>query len=70
MYAVYPDAEQARVEEFGEIMKKDAYMPQSVRFAQSFGLLHMQTTKAALFTNEVMGATLSLKECMTPNENN
>ena len=58
------------MDEFGEIMKKDAYTPKSVRFAESLGLLHMRTTKAATFADEVMGATLSLKNCMIPSEDN
>ena len=52
------------MDEFGKIMKKDAYTPKSVKFAQSLGLLHMRTTKASKFANEVMGATLSLKNYM------
>ena len=58
------------MEEFGEIMNKDAYTPKSVKFAQSLGLLHMCMTKASKFANEVMGATLSLKNCMMPSEDN
>ena len=58
------------MDEFGEIMKKDAYTPKSVKFAQSLRLLHMHTTKASKFANEVMGATLSLKNSMIPSEDN
>ena len=58
------------MEEFGEIMKKDAYTPKSVKFAQSLGLLHMCTTKSSKFANEVMGATLSLKNYMILSEDN
>ena len=58
------------MDEFGEIMKKDAYTPKSVRFTQSLGLLHMHTTKATTFADEVMGATLLLKNSMIPSEDN
>ena len=58
------------MDEFGETMKKDVYTPKLVRFAESLGLLHMRTTKAATFVDEVMGATLSLKNCMIPSEDN
>ena len=58
------------MDEFGEIMKKDDYTPKTVKFAQSLGLLTMRTTKASKFANEVMGATLSLKNIMMPNEDN
>ena len=58
------------MDEFGEIMKRDNYAPKTVQFAQSLGLLTMRTTKASKFVNEVMGATLSLKNSMMPNEDN
>ena len=70
VYAVNPDAEKARLDEFSEIMKKDAYTPKSVRFAESLGLLQMRTTKAATFADEVMGATLVLENRMLLSEDN
>ena len=69
-YGVNPEAERTRMDEFGEIMKKDNYAPKTVQFAQSLGLLTMRTTKAAKFADEVMGATLNLKNSMTPDEDN
>ena len=58
------------MDELCESMKKDNYAPKTVKFAQSLGLLTMRTTKASKFAKEVMGATLSLKNSMMPNEDN
>ena len=32
-YGVNPEAERTRMDEFGEIMKKDNYVPKTVQFA-------------------------------------
>ena len=58
------------MDEFGEIMRRDDYAPRTVQLAQSLGLLTMRTTQASKFANEVMGATLSLKNNIMPNEDN
>lgn len=56
--------------EFAEIMKKDNYTPVTTEFALARGLLTMRCTKAAKFAEETMGATLTLKNTMSPGEDN
>src|SRR3954463_13521328 len=58
------------MDEFAKIMKKDNYAPKSVELANLLGPLHMRAMKAAKFADEVMGATLSLKNTMAPSEYN
>src|SRR3954462_3841380 len=48
-------------------MKKD-YTPQTVEFALAQGLLTMRCTKAKKYAEETMGATLGLKNYLSPGE--
>src|SRR4051812_23358849 len=54
---------------FSELMKKD-YTPQTMEFALSQGLLTMRCTKAKQYAEETMGATLGLKNCISPDKEN
>src|SRR3954464_2789875 len=69
-YGTDPEAEQARMAEFAEIMKKDNYTPVTMEFALARGLLTMRCAKAKKFAEEVMGATLALKNNVSPDEEN
>ena len=44
--------------------------PISLKFAQSLVRLHLHTNQAKRFADEVMGATLSLKNSLCPGEDN
>ena len=56
--------------EFAEIMKKDNYTPVTTEFSLARGLLTMRCAKAKKFAEEVMGATLALKNKLLPDEEN
>src|SRR4051812_19950918 len=55
---------------FAELMKKDDYTPRTTKFALSRGLLTMRCTKAKKYAEETMGATLGLKNYISPTEEN
>ena len=67
-YSTDPDADQARMTEFAELMKKDNYSPVTTEFALARGLLTMRCAKAKKFAEETMGATLALKNSLSPGE--
>src|SRR3954471_9396230 len=54
--------------EFPKIMKRDNYTPVTMEFALARGLLTMRGAKAKKFAEEVMGATLALKNKLSPGE--
>ena len=56
--------------EFAEIMKKDNYSPVTIEFALARGLLTMRCAKAKNFAEETMGATLALKNSLSPGQQN
>ena len=60
MYSTNPDAEQAHMAKFAELMKKE-YAPKTMEFALAQGLLTMRCTKAKKYAEETMGTTLGLK---------
>ena len=70
LHATDPEAEQARMAEFAESMKRDNYTPVTKEFALARGLLTMTWAKVAKFAGETMGATLALKNSMSPGEEN
>src|SRR4051812_23593672 len=55
---------------FVELMKKDDYTPKTTEFALAKGLLTMRCAKAKKYAEETMGATLGLKNCVSPGEEN
>src|SRR3954468_14587731 len=67
-YGTNLEAEKDRMAEFAKIMKRDNYTPVTTEFALARGLLTMRCAKAAKFTEETMGATLALKNSMSPRE--
>ena len=54
--------------EFAEMMKRDNYTPVTTEFALARGLLTMRCAKAKKIAKEVMGATLTLKNKLSPGE--
>ena len=70
VYSTNADAEQAHMAKFAELMKKDDYTPKTTEFALSQGLLTMRCTKAKKYAEETMGATLGLKNCISPVKEN
>ena len=68
VFATDRDAEKAKVDDYGKILKREAYSPSSVDFAKALGRLHLHTQHAEHFANEVVGATLSLKNLLWPAE--
>jgi len=56
--------------QFAELMKKDNYTPRTTEFALSRGLLTMRCAKAKKYAEETMGATLGLKNYISPTEEN
>jgi len=67
VYSTNPEAEQAHMAKFAELMKKE-YTPRTVEFALAQGLLTMRCTKAKKYAEETMGATLGLKKYLSPSE--
>src|SRR3954464_15832683 len=67
VYSTNAEAEQAHMTKFSELMKKD-YTPQTVEFALAQGLVTMRCTKAKKYAEETMGATLGLKNYLSPGE--
>ena len=55
---------------YAELMKKDNYTPKTTEFALAKGLLTMRCTKAKKYAEETMGATLGLKNCISPTKEN
>src|SRR4051812_24647821 len=70
VYATGPEAELAWLAEFAESMKRDNYTPVTTEFSLARGLLTMRCAKAAKIVEETMGATLALKNSMSPGEDN
>src|SRR4051812_45309650 len=70
VYSTNPEAEQAHMASFAELMKKDNYTPRTTEFALAQGLLTMRCTKAKKYAEETMGATLGLKNCISPVKEN
>jgi hypothetical protein len=70
VYSTNPEAEQAHMAQFAELMKKDNYTPRTTEFALSRGLLTMRCAKAKKYAEETMGATLGLKNYVSPTEEN
>src|SRR3954468_4076224 len=70
VYSTNPEAEQAHMTKYDELMKKDNYTPKTTEFALAKGLLTMRCAKAKKYAEETMGATLGLKNCVSPNEEN
>lgn len=68
VFATDPEIEKAKVDDYGEIFKREAYSPSSVDFAKSLGRLHIRTQQAERFANEVVEATLSLKNFLWQTE--
>ena len=56
--------------EFAEIMKRGNYAPVTTKFSLARGLLTMRCDKAKKFVEETMGATLALKNSLSPGEEN
>ena len=56
--------------EFAEMMKKDNYSLVTTKFALARGLLTMRCAKAKKFSEDTMGATLALKNSLSPGEEN
>src|SRR3954469_10341015 len=69
-YGTDPEAEQAQMAVFAEMMKRDNYTLVTTEFALARGLLTMRCAKAKKFSKEVMGATLALKSKLSPDEGN
>src|SRR3954466_12020260 len=67
VYSTNPEAEQAHMAKFSELMKKE-YTPKTMEFALSQGLLTMRSTKAKKYAEETMGATLGLKNYLSAGE--
>src|SRR3954469_17335429 len=67
VYSTNPEAEQAHMAKFSELMKKE-YTPKTMEFALSQGLLTMRCTKAKKYDEETMGATLGLKNYLSAGE--
>ena len=55
---------------FAEMMKKDNYSPVTTKFALARGLVTMRCAKAKKFAEETMGATLALKNSLSPGQEN
>ena len=55
---------------YAELMKKDNYTPKKTEFAVAKGLLTMRCTKAKKYAEETMGATLGLKNVLSPEKTN
>src|SRR3954467_9101687 len=53
-----------------ELMKKDNYTPKTTKFSLAKGLLTMRCTNAKKYAEETMGATLGLKNCISPYKEN
>ena len=70
VYSTNPDADQAHMASFAELMKKDNYTPRTTEFALAKGLLTMRCSEAKKYAEETMGATLGLKNCILPGEEN
>ena len=64
MYCTNPDAEQAHMAKFAELMKKE-YAPKTMEFALAQGLLTRRCTKAKKYAEETMGTTLGLKNYLS-----
>jgi len=64
VYCTNPDAEQAHMAKFAELMKKE-YAPKTMDFALAQGLLTMRCTKAKKYAEETMGTTLGLKNYLS-----
>jgi hypothetical protein len=67
VYSTNAEAEQAHMAKFSELMRKE-YTPQTMEFALAQGLLTMRCTKAKKYAEETMGATLGLKNYLSPGE--
>src|ERR1041384_4231124 len=70
VYSTNPKAKQAHMAKYAELMKKDNYTPKTTEFALAKGLLTMRCTKAKKYAEETMGATLGLKNCISPDKEN
>ena len=55
---------------YSKLMKQDNYTPKTTEFALAKGLLTMRCTKAKKYAEETMGATLGLKNCISPDKEN